>query len=266
MVGEAFRTLTLPPADAAIGIGRLCWGRAEELCTPAYWRSQAWIWELEHPDHFKLGKSLAEEVLACLLGGHGIPAEVGLAAYERFREVLATSPTALHASEYAIQLLSDPLRIGAKQVRYRFARQKGAYVSKALSGLAGIDDCGSDRCLRDALTGLSGIGFKTASWIVRNWRGSDEVAILDVHIIRIARMLRIFPEHWRVERHYPMMEQAYLTFAKSIGAPASVLDSVMWMTMRQISQNTIKSFVAPGYEEPKKSSRWNRSVAQLTAA
>jgi N-glycosylase/DNA lyase len=266
LAGGELLSLPLPAPGARLGIGRLTWGAAEEIGTPAYWRSQAWMWSLEHADHFKLGKSLAEEVVACLLGGYGIPAEVGLAAYERVRPVLAGNRRALHASEYAIALLSDPLTIGTRQVRYRFARQKGAYLAAALARLEQLDEEGSDVCLRDALTDLPGIGLKTASWIVRNWRGSDQVAILDVHIIRAARMLKIFVDRWRVERHYREMERAYLDFAEAIGAPAALLDSVMWMTMRRLPPETVRSFVAPGYERAEKFAPSMATTGQLTAA
>jgi thermostable 8-oxoguanine DNA glycosylase len=96
--------------------------------------------------------------------------------------------------------------------------------------------------LRDALVTLPGVGPKTASWIVRNWRGSDEVSILDVHILRAGRTLGIFPEEWRVERNYRELEEAYLAFARDIGARASILDSVMWMTMRRLPPSLVATF------------------------
>ena len=122
----------------------------------------------------------------------------------------------------------------------------------------------ADIALRDALTGLSGIGVKTASWVVRNWRRSDRVAILDVHIVRMARMLHIFPEPWKVERNYREMEKAYLDFASAISAQASMLDSVMWMTMRQLSPAILSSFVAPGYDRRGIRNPPEQFVLQLT--
>ena len=38
--------------------------------------------------------------------------------------------------------------------------------------------------LREFLLQLHGIGYKTASWIVRNFTGSDDVAIVDIHLRR----------------------------------------------------------------------------------
>jgi N-glycosylase/DNA lyase len=248
MVSGELVWLELPAPETKLGVGRLKWGRAEEIGTPAYWMSQSWMWSLENPDHFRLGESLSEELLACLLGGYGIPAEVGLAAFERLRRALANDPESLCSPSYVISLLSDPLIVDSRQVRYRFARQKGNYIAGAFSVLETIDVEAPDRQLRDALTTLPGVGLKTASWIVRNWRGSDEVSILDVHILRAANMLNLFSKTWRVERNYRDMEEAYLGFSRAIGARASLLDSVMWMSMRQIQTDLINSFVAPGYE------------------
>lgn len=246
--GEDIRSFDLPSPWDRIGEGRLRWGNVGEVGTPAYWSSQAWLWEQAHPRHYRLGRSLREELLACLLGGYGIPAETGLAAYERLRAVDAEDPEYLTSEDRVGALLSDPLSIGDRQVKYRFAGQKARYVAAALRGLVDIDAEAADVSLRDALTELPGIGLKTASWIVRNWRGSDEVSILDVHIVRIARMLHLFDPALRVERHYRTMEIAYLGFAHTIGARPSMLDSVMWMTMRQLSPSILKGFVAPGFE------------------
>lgn len=263
-VGNDTLSLSLPSADARIGIGRLKWGHAEELGTPAYWRSQAWMWGLEQPDHYRLGKTLEEEVLACLLGGYGIPAEVGLAAYERLRNSIAEDPDMLCDPVRTVELLSEPLDVGARKVRYRFARQKGEYVAAALSGLRSVNHEAPDVDLRDALTGLSGIGLKTASWVVRNWRRSDMVAILDIHIVRVAKMLHLFPKDWKVERNYREMEKAYLDFASAISARSSMLDSVMWMTMRQLSPAILDSFVAPGYDRRNGRNIPEQFVLQLT--
>lgn len=230
--------LTLPSAKRRIAGHDILWGRVEEIGSPAYWTAQAWMWEIEEPDHYRLGRSLREEVLACILGGYGIPAEVGLAAYARLRAVHAEN---LRDKEAVEALLSQPLTIAGRSVRYRFAAQKARHISASMAGLDAIDAEAPDRHLRDALVGLPGIGPKTASWIVRNWRGSDQVSILDVHIIRACRALGIFQQTWRVERNYMLMEDAYLAFAEAVGARASILDSVIWMTMRRLPPSIVET-------------------------
>lgn len=170
-------TFALPGAEQPLSDGRLRWGSAELPMTPAYWAAQSWMWALEEPEHFRLGRSLPEEMLACILGGYGIPAEVGLAAYDRLRPLL-NDPGFLHDEDRVCRLLTEPLAIGDRLVRYRFAGQKAGYVASACREFPEIDDTLPDRRLRDRLMQLRGVGPKTASWIVRNWRASDEVAIL----------------------------------------------------------------------------------------
>jgi len=196
------------------------------------------MWQLEEPDHYRLGGSLREEVLACILGGYGIPAEVGLAAYAKLKELPAAG---LHDEDVVRAILAAPLLVNGRSVRYRFVEQKARYIAAAMAALNQIDHEAPDRDLRDALIGLPGIGPKTASWIVRNWRGSDQVSILDVHILRACRALGILNPTWRVERNYALMEEAYLAFASAIGARASILDSVIWMTMRRLPSSIVEA-------------------------
>lgn len=121
---------------------------------------------------------------ACLLGGHGIPAAIGLAAFNKLKDCGAFD--AQPPSEATLyEWLSEPIKTGKKSVRYRFARQKSRYLSVALNRLdVEMPPTDSGRALRDWLTSIPGIGHKTASWIARNWLCADDVAILDIHILR----------------------------------------------------------------------------------
>lgn len=227
------RRLELPGAGAHVFAKGPVWGDASVPLTPAYWAAQSWMWEIGAPDHFRLGRTLAEELLACMLGGFGIPAEVGLAAYDRLRAEMLQGGSLADADRVE-RLLTAPLELHGRSVRYRFARQKAGYVAAAFAQLSEVDEDVDDRGLRDMLTRLRGVGPKTASWVVRNLRASDRVAILDVHILRLGRGLGIFAPEMAVERHYATLEEAFLRFAGAIGARASILDSVMWMTVRQL--------------------------------
>jgi thermostable 8-oxoguanine DNA glycosylase len=147
-------------------------------------------------------------------------------------------------------MLLEPLDIGERKVRYRFAKQKARYISAAMTAMPQVDRAGSDRDLRAKLVDIPGIGLKTASWIVRNWRNSDEVSILDIHILRAGQILGVFPKEQTVEKHYLMLEDSYLEFAASISVRASILDSVMWMTMRQMPNSMIKRLWGEEVDEP----------------
>jgi len=122
------------PSPAAEVVAGVRWGRFDVFFTPAFWVGQAWQGGTQWPrQSFRLGDSLREEVAACLLGGHGIPAEVGSAAFERLRSagVLSGSPSCQELQD----LLTPPLSVRGRPVRYRFARQKARYLAGALAEL-----------------------------------------------------------------------------------------------------------------------------------
>ena len=226
--------LLLPTPESQL-LGGIRWGSFDELLTPAYWKGQAWQHErLGTYDDFRLGRSLTEELAACLLGGYGMPAELGLAAYRRVRDrgLLATVP-AIAEVESA---LSEPFMTpqGLKR-HYRFPRQKARYLAASLKAVRGIDPPSNDLALRDLLMKLPGVGPKTASWVVRNHRGSDAVAIIDVHILRAGRHVGLFPAPWDPHQHYIQLESAFLEFATALGVRTSLLDALIWDYMRRLT-------------------------------
>src|SRR5437868_4321650 len=83
--GQEVKERALPDPDTEV-VGGVLWGSPEALFTPAYWMTQCWMHEGDFsPRCHRLGVSLEEEIVACLLGGHGVPAETGRAAFERLR-------------------------------------------------------------------------------------------------------------------------------------------------------------------------------------
>src|SRR3954463_6907536 len=85
IISGAPRQRLLPEATDQVLPG-VVWGAFDELLTPAFWLGQAWQHEaLGTFSDLRLGRSLVEELAACLLGGFGMPAELGLAAYRRLR-------------------------------------------------------------------------------------------------------------------------------------------------------------------------------------
>lgn len=220
--------LPAPDSEALPGVR---WGAIEAFPTPAYWTYQVLAKRLcGAPPRYRLGATLAEEVGACLLGGHGIPAPVGIAAFRKLQSlgIFEETPTELALFE----LLSRPLDVDGRLIKYRFARQKAGYLSAALVQLAREEPpMSSGRALRDWLTRLPGIGYKTASWVARNWLDADDVAILDIHILRAGTLAGFFDEHLSVERHYLELEAQFLRFAEAIGVRSSELDAVIWFEM-----------------------------------
>lgn len=233
-VADAAETLQLPPPDHWV-MPNIRWGELDALFTPAFWKAQAWqASRLGRYRDLRLGRTLVEETAACLLGGFGMRAELGLAAYRRLRDAgMLRRTTPLSAIEAC---LSEPFELDGRPCRYRFPRQRARYLHGCLAALEDLPEPTDDVELRDLLAGLVGIGPKTASWIVRNTRASDRVAVLDVHIVRAGRMIGLFGERDTPDRSYRCMEARFLDFSAAIETPAPLLDAMMWQYMRALSR------------------------------
>lgn len=233
LFGEHAESLSLPGEKKELMPG-VRWGRFDEFFTPAFWAVRLWLdKDLKTYSRYKLGRSLKEEVAACLLGGFGLPSEVGLAAFHRVRDagLLETTP-----STTALQdLLTRPLLVEGRSVRYRYPRQRSEYLAKALARLQTEAAPQSDLEFRDWLLSFRGIGPKTASWITRNWLDSDKVAIIDVHIHRAGLLAGIFNPREPVARHYFRMEAKFLEFAAALDASVPSLDTLIWRHMKHLN-------------------------------
>lgn len=235
------------------------WGPLEAFPTPAYWHYQVVARRLAGaPASYRLGRSLTEEVGACLLGGHGIPATVGLAAYDQLRARGAFSGE-VHSQDQFEAWLREPLTVDGRKVNYRFAAQKAKYLAASLSVLRDAPNFVQGRALRDWLLQLAGIGPKTASWVARNWLDADDVAILDIHIMRVGQVIGLFPRHFTVERHYLELEELFLQFSAALGVRASELDAVIWHEMA--SSPSVATFVIDQLEDAAAVPRKRRAKA-----
>ncbi|WVV48428.1 hypothetical protein THH46_04355 [Pseudomonas sp. NA13] len=90
----------LPQAEAEVLPG-VPWGAMEAFPSPAYWAYQVYARRLTgNRINYKLGATLKEEVGACLLGGHGIPANVGIAAFHHVKSVVLSAqyPSRRHSA------------------------------------------------------------------------------------------------------------------------------------------------------------------------
>lgn len=211
------------------------WGRNDTLYTAAYWADvvEAEAGRYLSGSPHRLGSTFIEECAACLLGGHGIPAEVGIAAFEALKRTGLLSCSDASVDD-VFRELSRPIQMhNGKLVKYRFAKQKSGYLAKLLASKIDVNRYSSHRELRDDLMDLPGFGFKTASWVVRNWFDSDMVAILDIHIHRAGLLAGFFDPSNTLPRDYLLMERRFLAFALLIGARPSVLDAIMWEHLKR---------------------------------
>lgn len=218
-----------PDGHAPRGVS---WGHCWQVGTPAYWiaLTQETCRQPGNSDErsrHRLGVDLAEEIAACLLGGYGVPHDVGLAAFDAVKRAGALRPEAVDDNSIA-KVLREPLQVGSRHIQYRFATQRASYLEGALTRMREdpppVDALG----LRRWLLCCRGIGPKTASWIVRNHLGSSDVAIIDIHILRAGVAAGVFDQHWTPTRNYDAMEAFFLAWAHHGQVSAADLDAVIW--------------------------------------
>lgn len=229
-VGDIIECIELPPPEAKL-LDDVRWGDVGSPMSAAFWYSQVWFDRRNRQFAPRpLGRNLVEEVAACLLGGYGMPAELGWAAF------LAVGQAGLlervPSTSEILDVLSRPLRVGDETRRYRFAERKSRYLAGCLARLRSDDVPLDPLELRDYLTTLPGIGLKTASWVVRNRYACDDVAILDVHVVRLCKALGVFPATADPQRQYREMEKRFVALARAMKVGAAHLDNLIWHNMK----------------------------------
>lgn len=157
-----------------------------------------------------------------------MPYELGLAAFRAVRDqvlLFDRCPTAERLEE----VLRQPLQVGSGTRSYRFPSQRASRLAGALAFIHGTDTSAfSDAELRSWLLGAPGIGPKTASWVVRNHRKADNIAILDVHVVRAGVRAGVFPAMASVQREYLALEELFVAWAREGKVSASTLDAAIW--------------------------------------
>lgn len=222
------------------------WGEPWHVFTPAYWLTQAWMAKLDEAgtSDYRARHGVVEELVFCLLGGFGITAELATAAFEAC-EVEGLITARESDAEAWSRVLHRPLTVRGRHVHYRYPNQKAKFLASAMRCVEALpidaEDC---RSTRDALLNLPGVGYKTASWVVRNVFDSDEVAILDIHLIRAGRLCGIYTAADRVEKHYRAMEDRFLAFAGALNIRPAALDCLIWDGMREAGDLPLRLLAA----------------------
>lgn len=230
--GYGLVQVDLPPEKQEV-LPSVKWGDASGFPTVAYWLYKVLEKRITGDSiRYKLGNSLIEEIGACLLGGHGIPAANGLAAYEHMKSK-GTFSGAVYSENDIFGWLSEPIVLNGKTFKYRFAKQKAKYLHSAIDKISKEEaPIKTGRMLRNWLLDVKGIGPKTASWVARNWLDADDVAILDIHIYRAGLLGGFFKEEMTVEKNYQDLEDQFIALAESMKVRTSELDAVMWYEMQ----------------------------------
>ena len=201
-------------------------------------------------------QQLWAELVGCILSSQ-VRHETCSAAHERLTRLgLLELQRVENASEFyqdLHQALSQPFAVTDNSFeyagRYRFPKTKSQQiVSTALRlfhtpkgrGLSVLLTDSTDVCsVRRQLIALcSGIGPKQASLFLRNVAFSEDVAILDVHIMRYMDYMKLLdcPQLTLSSiRKYEQGEDAFRCHAWTVGFTPAVLDTAIWVVMRTIS-------------------------------
>ena len=221
------RSLPEPMTEVIPGVK---WGLATSVFSTAHWVVQSWMSLTtggERSPYHSSG-TLADELAFCLLGGHGISAEMAGLAFD------ACKANGLIArrekkTENWTEVLSQPLRKHDRAVRYRFPIQKARYLANAMRYIdESVFETSDGRTLRDALMRLAGVGPKTAGWVARNMLDTDDVAILDIHVVRAGRLCGLFSPCQRVTANYGEMEDQFIAYCRAIKIRPAILDCLVW--------------------------------------
>lgn len=217
---------TLDVLHQGVRYERSYWsGEAWQLGTAAFWEDVAV--QTRPAESPRRGHTLLEEVAACILGGHGVSAAMSEAAFTTLRAGGLLAGRSVTSAEVSSALQSSLESAGYKG-RYRFPRQRGAAIARAIDYLLTRPAPAEGELLRDYLMGIAGIGYKTASWVVRNHLSSDCVAVVDIHLVRAGLSAGIFDEKWRLPRDYLLYERFFLKWAEQAAVSAVHLDACIW--------------------------------------
>lgn len=121
--------------------------------------------------------------------------------------------------------------------RVRFKRKKATYIVEALKKFRKLEirkDVGKFKSASEArewlVENVKGIGYKEAGHFLRNIGFSDELAILDRHVLKNLKamgVIREIPESL-TKKKYLEIEKKMRDFSKGIGIPMGHLDLVFW--------------------------------------
>jgi N-glycosylase/DNA lyase len=189
-----------------------------------------------------------DEFFFCLLGGYGIPFELNKSTFSVLKTKGYFEPSAYrgHTERLENRLESElktrqfnPLCKDGSFRAYRFPKSKAKTLVKAGQWL--LRTC--DFCLSDLLASTSkksretllecpGVGYKTASWFLRNIGQGNGLAILDIHIYRTLKDLAIIPPTLTVESDYLEIEDFFCSACDAIGARIESMDLILWTWAR----------------------------------
>lgn len=196
------------------------------------------------------------ELAGCILGSQ-VPFELAAAACAQLKSkrLLPLVSVNGHASKLESRLvkaLSEPLVVGASRRRYRFPQLRARQIVRgaqnleleAISLSEIVYERRSPRERRsDLIRLLPGLGPKQSSMFLRNARSTDDLAVLDAHVLRFMRTARLISVRLPAPsglKQYEAMEEILRRYAHRVGYSLACLDWAIWTVMRVASRERRK--------------------------
>lgn len=191
-------------------------------------------------------QSLWQELSTCLLSSQ-VPYDLAVAASDAIAEAgfwQRSLSVSLDDAEELAAILSRPFELQGRSRHYRFPRLRARQLvatRQVVTETAG----GLKPLLRSFVDGESarhwfishapGIGPKQASMFLRDVGVTDDLAILDRHVIRYMREVGLWSgrsETISGLKAYRAHETVLRGHARELGHPVGILDWAIWIVMR----------------------------------
>lgn len=196
---------------------------------------------------------LYREVVACILGSQ-VSFEMAMAATDALEDdgLLNYSDDREDYKERVTQVLHQHLNRPEWQRsrRYRFPNARGESIANTAAifyenggSIKGfLERCDDPLMVRRLLVkNAKGIGPKQASMVLRNLGFSQELAILDSHLLRFMNMRGLrqaSSPSVSTLKNYEKSEKDFLAYSSQTGWPAGILDQAIWVVMRVYQRET----------------------------
>ena len=185
------------------------------------------------------------ELLFCLMGGFGITYEHGRSAAKviwqlrPFSEEWEDNALFEAISDALTQPQFGPVKLDGSLRRYRFPHRKASTIVKARNWLhcngplhERLLELSNCKERRRFLSDCPGIGFKTASWLLRNLGLGEDLATIDVHVLRALSEAGRIPNNIKLPRDYELVENAFLEWCNELDASPAAFDLFIWHWQR----------------------------------
>lgn len=190
---------------------------------------------------------IEDELLFCLLGGHGVTFELARSAAEvlaplnvfsaewETAELEARIRTELEAAQF------EPRRLDGSLRRYRYPARKALLIAQAAGWVSmrhtleeHLVELSDEGARREFLCECPGIGMKTASWLLRNVGLGEALAVVDIHVLRALSAAGRITEA-KLPRDYHVVEQHFLAWCDELNAPPAAFDLMVWEWQRAVA-------------------------------